>query len=305
MFTLVPLKAMSLLITPILSFNFFITDIQESQLSQYNFNFENDFMFETDEYYNHNTKMDFIFKGKYFIYSVDVKQALYTPTFHELDYLVEGDMKYTSIAETELGIHNIYKDKRLTSFKIGLGYTGKYSGGKETMETVHSILPAKPEFNAWDTQEEKLTAKFSVSGFQKQSIFKYSDIIFNENLTLGNIKSFASVGTQLRVGLNLPRSFGLWSAETNKLNYNNLSKYDTNNEFSLYAVVGGHYNYIMNDYTLRDLDINHNLFQFNYGFEARYKKLSVSLLHTRETDRFKTQIDDSYGYTNIMISYSF
>lgn len=136
--------------------NFHTNGILDANLTQFNFNFENDFIFQTDEYYNHSSRLDWIFLNKKinYIYNINIKQEMYTPHDHKNGYLIKEDMPYTSTLQVEFGTHKLTQN-HLRSLNIAFGFTGKYTYAQESMDLIHSFLPTKPIYYGWETQKKQ------------------------------------------------------------------------------------------------------------------------------------------------------
>lgn len=279
-----------------------LNNMAQSTLQQFNFNFENDFIYETDKFYNHSSKFDFIYyknNTKDIKYNITYKNEMYTPEEHELYYVPEGDMPYTSLSEISGGL--TVSNKTISNhLEIGLGYTGKYTYSAEIMEGIHNITPAKPVFNAWDTQK-KFTpiARVSFQNKYKITLLEgYLDYIHNTGISISNFRSFVNTGGQIRLGL-LDESFGLYNSYTNNLNILE------DNKFHAYIFAGYNLKYTFNDMTMRGLDIINNQYEYNSGIGIKYNSWNISLINNVESKRFETQSTSDFGYSNVMIGYKF
>lgn len=277
-------------------------NMSHSTLHQFNFNFENDFIYETDKFYNHSSKFDFIFyneKAKYIKYNITYKNEMYTPEDHELYYVPIGDMPYTSLSEISAGME-VSNERISNHIEVGLGYTGKYTYSAEIMEFIHGVIPAKPVFNAWDTQKS-FTPIFRLSYQNKYKytiIDKYLDYIHNTSVSLSNFRSFVSTGGQLRLGL-LDKSFGLYNSYSNNLNVLEDNKYHA------YVLAGYNLKYTLNDTSMRGLDMIHEQYEYQLGIGIKYNSWNIDLINNVESKRFETQSTNSFGYSNVMIGYKF
>lgn len=295
----------SFFITVVSLFHLHQEAIQDANLTQFNFNFENDFIFQTDEYYTHSSKLEWIFFNtkKRYIYNFNIRQEMYTPSDHKKGYLSSTDMPYTGTLQLEVGFHKLQLN-RLTSLDISLGYTGKYTYAKESMETIHSILPTNPIYIGWETQKETTPLfMFSLRDKYKYNLSKQKnfDVILNYGASLGNLRTSVFVGSQLRWSLDtLPKDYGFYSSFSSHINYKDITK-----KSYLYFVAGLEQRYVFLDMTLRNLEINHNQTIFSSGFVYKYNGFNIGLLLNKETKRFASQNEDSYGYGNILLGWSF
>ena len=99
---------------------------QESQLSQFNFYFENDFFYSTDKYYTNSVKLEWLAYNKNIIYNFGIVQDMYTPSCHEIDFVKYGDHPYTGRFEGNFGV-SVIGEGSMVSLDIGIGYTGEYT----------------------------------------------------------------------------------------------------------------------------------------------------------------------------------
>jgi len=295
----------NLFITFISLIHFHQSGFKDSNLTQFNFNFENDFIFQTDEYYTHSSKLEWIFFNKKdeYIYNFNIHQEMYTPSNHKEGYLSSTDMPYTGTFRVEYGIHK-YNLNYLCSLDVGIGITGKYTYAKESMKIIHSILPTNPMYKGWDSQK-KTALLLKISLRKKRRIFinkiNNTDIILTYGTTLESLRSSLFTGVQLRYAFKiLPNDFGFYSIYSGNLNYKDtvLNKY-------YYFSLGLTQYYIFTDETLRGLDMYHNQTILSGGFVYKYYNFNIGLLLNKETKRFKTQNNDTYGYGNILIGWSF
>ena len=283
-----------------------IQDFDNSSLRQFNYHFENDFIFQTDKYYTHGNKLEWIFQNdtSKTIYNFNFKQSMYTPSHHSINYVEYKDMPYTGVAEFEVGAHKQSKSEQL-SLDIGLGYTGPYSYAHESMELIHSLLPTNPQFNGWSTQRETELLYRAASSYRHKVVLKESmDIIFDTSVNIGNLRSYASGGFQIRFGEGIENDFGLHSAYSSSLNYKNL---DSKEQKNIYFLFGANARYIYNDLTLQGNGVKmfHSQGSVNAGFSSQYKSLNLSFLATLESRRFQSQDRPYFGYADIIIGWQY
>ena len=276
-------------------------------MEQFNYHFENDFIFQTDKYYTHGNKLEWIFENSTTktLYNFNLKQTMFTPRRHSLSYVEYGDMPYTGIAEFEIGVHQQTQNE-LLSLDIGLGYTGNRTYTEESMDLVHSLLPTNPEFNGWSTQSKREPLSRISTTYKYKSVLSqnFSDVIYHVGANFGNLRSSIYSGAQLRIGKELHDDFGLYSAYSNHLNYKNL---DSKKQKNIYFVAGLNAQYILNDITLEGagVDMLHQQATLNFGFSSQYKSLNLSLLASVETKRFQTQDRELFAYTDITIGWKY
>jgi len=272
----------------------------DANLTQFNFHFENDVFFQTDEYYNHSSKLEWIFQNKKYLYNFNIKQEMYTPHDHKKGYLLKDDMPYTATLQSEYGLH-YNNNNTLYSFDMGLGFTGKYTFGEETMALVHSLLPTNPIYKGWDSQKgfELLFHMAYTQKYRYVFIDGKSDVILNYGINIGNLRSDTFFGGEFRYGIDIPNDFGIYSSYSNHLNFTDKSS------SHLYLLGGVTQAYIYNDMTLRHLAMYHYQTTFYTGISYKKEKYNLSLILNKETKRFHTQKNDGYGYGDFIFGWSY
>jgi len=277
--------------------------IAESNISQFNFYFENDFLFDTDKYYTNSIKLEWISSHYDTTYNFGIIQDMYTPANHKLDYVELGDHPYTGRVEFNLGT-SVIEDYRMVSFDFGVGYTGRYTFAKETMDAFHTILPSHPIVRGWSHQTPtRLLGRFSISQKNRFEIIDgYSDFISNIGINLSNFQSNIFASYQWRIGYNIPNDFGLYSALSKSINYK-----DSQDIWSFYTLFGFGVEYIDNDITLISPTTSpfYKLVTFNSGFALSYDSFNFSILVSEQSKRFHTQDSRYFKFATILIGYKF
>jgi hypothetical protein len=278
-------------------------NFQDSKLSQFNFYFENDFVYETDKYYTNSVKLEWITKRESILYNFGLTQDMYTPKEHELEYVLYGDHPYTGRLEFNMGV-SVIQDATMVSLDIGLGYTGKYTFAKEAMETLHGLLPSDPLFAGWEYQTPtRILGRISLSEKNRYILVdSTSDIISNIGINISNFQSNLYAGYQWRVGWNLPNDFGLYSNISNSINYK-----ESKESIYAYALLGLQAEYIDNDLSIDHPSTPqyHQKGTMTTGFAFAYDGWDLSMLFTTETKRFHSQDSEYFQYVTILIDYKF
>ena len=276
---------------------------QESQLSQFNFYFENDFFYSTDKYYTNSVKLEWLAYNKNIIYNFGIVQDMYTPSCHEIDFVKYGDHPYTGRFEGNFGV-SVIGEGSMVSLDIGIGYTGEYTYAKEAMEFIHSLLPSNPIFGGWEYQTPtRILGRISLSQKNRYILSdSSSDFISNIGVNFSNFQSNIYAGYQWRVGWNLPNDFGLYSNLSKSINYQ-----DPTNTLHAYGMLGIQAEYIDNDLSIDHPSTpqHHQLLTFNAGFALAYYDLTASMLFSKETKRFHSQDSDYFRFVTILIGYRF
>ncbi len=277
--------------------------IKESKISQFNFYFENDFVYETDKYYTNSVKLEWLAYNKNIIYNFGIVQDMYTPAHHEINFVEYGDHPYTGRVEGNFGV-SVIGEGSMVSLDIGIGYTGEYTYAKEVMDALHSLLPSNPIFGGWEYQTPtRILGRISISQKNRYILSDgYSDFISNIGASFSNFQSNIYAGYQWRVGWNLPNDFGLYSNLSKSINYQ-----DPTNTLHAYGVAGIQAEYIDNDLSIDHPSTpqHHQLLTFNTGFALAYYDFTASMLFSKETKRFHSQDSDYFGFVTILIGYRF
>lgn len=129
---------------------------------------------------------------------------------------------------------------------------------------------------------------------------KNIDIILSYGVNGGNERSYIFTEVESRYAFNLPNDFGFYTVYSNHLNYKDVIKKEY-----FYILFGIRQNLIFNDITLRGLEMYHNQTVFYSGFVYKIQNFNVGIVLNKETKRFKQQKEDSYGYANILLGWSY
>lgn len=203
--------------------------------------FENDIFYNTDEYYTNAVKVRFISpslksladndishdffdglmdsvqrirqrEGMQYNVSFGFGQSLYTPRDTQIKELQVNDRPYAAHLYGFFGLH-VKEPQLLDTYELSLGIVGPGALGRQTQNTIHRIkgvdtakgwtnqLRNEPTLGLSWTRNYRLLPNGEGPGWN-WNVLPYHSI------TLGNALTQAAVGTEMRFGYNLPRSFG-------------------------------------------------------------------------------------------------
>ncbi len=139
-------------------------------------------------------------------------QNIYTPVNTDSFALDTDDRPYAGWLY--LGIGVVWKDEVVrNSLVLDIGVIGSWSYAKQTQRLIHD-LRGFDEPNGWDNQlndEVGFTLayerKWRFPKNDRRSGFGW-EVMPHTGIALGTVRTFANIGSELRVGSNLPDDFG-------------------------------------------------------------------------------------------------
>ena len=139
-------------------------------------------------------------------------QNIYTPVNTDSITLIAGDRPYAGWLY--LGVGVVWKDEAVrNSLVLDIGVIGSWSFAEETQHLIHDLRGFDAP-NGWDNQlndEVGFTLayerKWRFPKDERRSGFGW-ELLPHAGIALGTVGTFANVGSELRVGLNLPDDFG-------------------------------------------------------------------------------------------------
>ena len=139
-------------------------------------------------------------------------QNIYTPDDTESFDFVKGDRPYAGWLYLGLGVVWKNADVR-NSLVLNVGVVGSWSYAQEAQRTVHD-LRGLGHPNGWDNQLHNELG--IVATYQREwrwpkherRVGLNWEFIPHAGIALGNVYTYANLGGELRVGLNLPDDFG-------------------------------------------------------------------------------------------------
>ncbi len=139
-------------------------------------------------------------------------QNIYTPVDTDETALIEDDRPYAGWLYLGLGV--VWKDARVrNSLVLNAGVVGPWSYAEETQRKIHNLRDLDSP-RGWDNQ---LDNEIGITlGYERTWRFPREvnrsgfgwEWLPHAGLVLGNVRTFANMGSEFRVGLNLPDDFG-------------------------------------------------------------------------------------------------
>lgn len=211
-----------------------------SQLQTVKLFYENDLFGDTDKYYTNAIQITWLSKDlnryrddvrlpewsipiiKAIPFSGDGGSAhnvglllghqIYTPSDIQTTSPFEMDRPYTGFLYGGLALHS-KTAAILDTLEIVLGVVGPAAKGELVQNTVHD-LRGIPTAKGWDNQLHNEPAvrfswqrKWRLHSMQLLEILDY-DLISHAGMTLGNVRTSANTGGEIRFGYNIPKDFG-------------------------------------------------------------------------------------------------
>jgi lipid A 3-O-deacylase len=141
-----------------------------------------------------------------------IGQNIYTPDNTETYALSGGDRPYAGWLYVGLGV--VWKNDRVrNSLLLDIGVVGSYSYAQESQRYVHDARGFDHP-NGWDNQLHNEVGfilayerTWRFPHIVKRSGFDW-EFMPHAGAALGNVKTHANLGAELRFGLNLPDDFG-------------------------------------------------------------------------------------------------
>ena len=141
-----------------------------------------------------------------------VGQNIYTPDDTEALDLVEGDRPYAGWLY--LGVGVVWKDAEVrNSLVLNVGVVGSWSYAQEAQRLVHDARGLGHP-NGWDNQLHNELGVLVTYEREwrwpkhERRVGLDWEFLPHAGITLGNVSTYANLGGELRVGLNLPDDFG-------------------------------------------------------------------------------------------------
>lgn len=308
------------------------------ELETFNYSMENDANVDTDIGYTHGARISTLFyRGdteKSFLnipftsphntnnfISFAYANQMFTPYDLDKAELIIDDRPYAGFSYIEIALHQT-TDTFSDSLTLQTGIVGPSSGMEDLQSFFHKILDVS-DSAGW---EHQLKNEFILQlNYMHKWRLEYSKIYGFDSVlvpyagvNLGNASIKASGGALYRIGLNIPKDFGVNSMDEGS--FSSLPTYSKSiindpSKWSLFlnGAVGS-------NIVARDIFLDGNTFKSSHSIEknnftaygslgvtARYKSFSIDYFHNYYTKEYKTRgKHESYrGYGSLIFTYSF
>ncbi|MFW6055555.1 MAG: lipid A deacylase LpxR family protein, partial [Thermodesulfobacteriota bacterium] len=139
-------------------------------------------------------------------------QQIYTPSDIESERLLKDDRPYAGFFYGGLALHS-KTETRLDTMEIVLGVVGPSALGEQAQNGIHQ-LRSIVEAQGWEHQLRDEPAlrlswqrKWRNWSWEADNLLG-ADLLTNSGVTVGNVKTAAGTGGELRFGYRIPRDFG-------------------------------------------------------------------------------------------------
>jgi len=245
-------------------------------------------------------------------------QKIFTPEDTQTRTLVEDDRPYAGWLYAGVGLHN-KNEYVLDAFHLQFGVTGKPSLAERTQNFIHKVRNLRT-IKGWDNQlgfEPGFVAyyerKWRALRGQTAQGFGY-DLIGHAGAAAGNVYVYGVGGAEFRLGLNIPRDFGVSlirpGGDSNAPALPNGA--GGTDAFGLYAFTA-----LSGRVVGRDLFLDGNTFEDSHSIEKkhvvgdlilglalRYQGVKISYAQVFRSREFKAQ-RDPHQFGSISVSYTF
>ncbi len=317
-------------VVPFLSF---AQSENSDNFSTFCLSFENDTFIGTDRYYTGGFKLGWmsndlkdyrhkpLLKWLPFVNNeefqhaifVSLRQAVYTPDDITQIELIEDDRPYAGILYLSVGIHSIGQ-RWMETWEFNLGVIGPHSYAEQSQKLIHKIFNGDTP-KGWRHQlKDELAMELIYE--RKWKLFRTEsskglgfDLIPHFGTGLGNVYIYASTGTQIRFGWNLPDDFGPFIIRPGGDRNFGLKR---RGRFGIHVFAGVDgkaiaRNIFLDGNTIRDshrVDKRPYSLDIMLGLGMRVGQFNISYAFVFWTKRFKTEANEHvFGAVNLAFSY--
>ncbi len=307
--------------------------------------FENDIFANTDEYYTNAVKLTWLTKnidryeevlpswsnqttdsipmvrqstpeeGAAHNIGFSLGHNIYTPENTQKESLIEEDRPYAGWLYGSIALHR-KKPRSLNTFELTLGIVGPSAYGEDTQNTVHEYSDS-PTAKGWDNElRDEPGVMLSWQQSLKPLILDRDrarfDFIPNYGLTLGNVFTYANLGGEARLGINVPDDFGTSLISPGSNLSSPMNPAEILSDFGFHVFIGAEgravlQNIFLDGNTWKDshsVDKKHFVADLYAGLALTYGRFRLAYTHVFRTREFDNQ-DDGQQFGSVNISYSF
>lgn len=315
-----------------------ILDAELFELESFNYSMENDNDVHTDFGYTHGSKISILFyrgdtkesflnipftspQNRNNFISFSYANQMYTPYDLDETQLIKDDRPYAGYSYIEIGLHQT-TESYLDSLTLQLGIVGPSSGMEGLQSIFHKSIDAA-DASAWDYQlKDEFIMQLNYMHKWRLKLAKIYDLetvlVPYAGANFGNASLKASGGALYRIGLNIPKDFGMNSMNEgsfpslpieSKAIVNDISKLS----LSLNLSAGS-------NLVVRDIFLDGNTFKNSHsvdknylnvygalGVSARYKNFCVDYQHSYYSKEYEQRgLHRKYkGYGTLILTYNF
>lgn len=311
--------------------------------------FENDIFYNTDEYYTNAVKLRFISPSlaslaengiapdfldgmmdyverirrspaMQYNVSAGIGQSLYTPRDTDIKQLQPDDRPYAAHLYAFLALH-VKEPRLMDTYEVSLGMVGPAALGRQTQNTVHRIkgvdtakgwahqIHNEPTISLSWTRNYRFTPSGDEPGWN-WSVLPYHSV------TVGNALTQAALGSEVRFGYNLPRTYGTSQIKPGSsvnapedLDWSSPDRRD----WGFYFFVGAEgravaHNIFLDGNSFRSSHSVHKerlVGELNAGLAVTVGGINISYNHVYLTREFKKQPEKKQEYGSITVTVPF
>lgn len=241
--------------------------------------------------------------------------SIYTPANKKEESLIEDDRPYAGWFYGSIALHR-KEIRHLNTVEIILGIVGPSAYGEEIQNTVHRYSDS-PKANGWDNQlKDEPGFMLSWQRSVKSVILDWQrtrfDFIPHYGLTLGNVLTYANLGGEVRLGLNVPDDFGTALIRPGSTLSSPAKSAREAPGFGVHLFAGTDGRFV-----LRNIFIDGNTWRESHsvdkknfvadlyaGIAMTYNRFKLTYTHVYRTREFKNE-QNSQKFGSININYSF
>lgn len=244
-----------------------------------------------------------------------IGQKIFTPQDIDDPNLIVDDRPYAGWTYVGAALHSKSKDV-MDSFGLDVGLVGPNSYARDVQEEMHDLLDSKKP-QGWDHQLKNEVGFVLVYerkwriwqlGLGNSNIF---DFIPHLGAAVGNVYTYANVGGEIRLGINLPDDFG--TALIRPAGDASIPAADAKkNKAGVYLFAGADGRGVLRNIFLdgntftdsHDVDKEYFVADLMAGVSLHYDRFKITYSHVYRTKEFKTQQDEQI-FGSVSIAYTF
>lgn len=242
-------------------------------------------------------------------------QNMFTPADISRSDLIDDDRPYAGWTYFSLSYHRINEVKDHMSFmdtvELQFGLVGPQAYAEQTQKFIHKIRELQTP-NGWDNQLKNEPGLAIV--FERKWLFRPVDsekfgysIIPYMGGAMGNVYTYFNSGTELRLGWNIPKDFGV-----SLIRPAGSTRLETDSNFSTFIFGAVNARAIARDIFLdgntftdsHRVDKNYFVADIAGGLAVSFSNIIITWTQVLRSKEFKGQ-EHSHSFGSLAISYSF
>jgi len=257
-------------------------------------------------------------EGVYYNYGFSLTQLMFTPQDIFSEELVPDQRPYAGWLGAGFSLH-VKSESVLNSAEMSLGIAGPSALAENAQDFIHDLRDLE-KANGWDNQiPNEFTVNFHF--VQKRKLYDQDlieGLLSLESFTqwgfdLGNLRTSAHLGGQVRLGYQLPVDFSSPRLDVTAYSHQVFGEDSSNaGKLSIFAFAGVEVEVVAHDLFLDgasfssgpSVDRTPLIGEVSFGGGVRYDRITVSYAHTYRSAQFESQDDDQF-FGSLAVSVSF